>query len=265
MGKSTSGRKAARLTLVLIPGGPGLTPGYMLPWARATAKAIGARVVALDYSVFSRHPTADVRNYFADCLRKLACTSGREAPRGKVVLCGHSFGARLVIELLRLEPTSADAAVLLNCPGSFAPSDEFERRKRRLLVPAQITTESDFRAYWRATLPLYFNSRPKNRWIDILSHGTNWMGTGWLTSEVEDSPRTLSRASMPPLLFVNGRGDIRFPQSNSSRLQRSFPSAQHVHMAGTGHFPMLENPRALTGEIISFLSAQKLVDLQSAP
>lgn len=251
------------ITLVLIPGGPGLPPAYMGHWARAVAKSIGTKVETIDYSVFAGPGVGHPKKRLRASLRSLAARIRKLAPRGKAVLVGHSFGARIIIELLRLSPRIASAAVLVNCPADFAPGRNYLRRKRRLRLPPAINSESDFRHYWRVVLPLYFFVRPKQAWINSLARGTNWIDTAWLNSAVSGAPKAISRPSSPPLLFINGSGDSRFPSSNARQLRSIFPTAVHAAIDGSGHFPMMENPRALTAELILFLNAHNLVDLQS--
>lgn len=244
-------------TWILIPGGPGLQPEYMGPWARAAARALGSNVKAIDYSLFAGLGAGHPKDRLRLSLRRLATRIRQLAPRGMVVLVGHSFGARIIIELLRSSPQIASAAVLINCPSGFAPSRDFSRRKRRIRLPPTIDNESDFRRYWRSVLPLYFSVCPKREWIAGLARGTNWIETAWLGAAITGEPKVIRKSGATPLLFVHCSKDKRFPSSNARRLRSVFRAARHAVIVGTGHFPMMENQRALTAETISFLNAQR--------
>ena len=249
------------ITIVLLPGGPGLSPEHLLPWARSARKNFGARVTVLDYSAFARPSNAPRTRRFAEGLSKLETAIRKFAPRGASILIGHSFGARIALELLKKNPKISAAAVLVNCPGSFESSREFVRRKRRLVLPETIDDEQDFRRYWRGVLPLYFHIRPKAGEIKSLSRKTRWMETAWLTTVIQGGPKTLGASTQRRLLFINGREDARFPASNLATLRKAFPRASHKSISGCGHFPMMEKPDALTALILDRLQAHKFVDL----
>lgn len=256
------GKNAAATTLILIPGGPGLSAAYMLPWARSAARKLGARMAVLDYKPFAEPSSLTPARRLEAGLRSVARATRRLAPMGRVILVGHSFGARVVIELLRRTPNAAAAAVLLNCPANFDPSEAFERGKKKLRLSKSIENEADFRRYWRTLLPLYFHRPPSRRSIDLLARGTAWMRTSWLGTEISGTVEKLPASLSTPQLFVNGSQDARFPAANARLLSRTFPDAFHISVSGVGHFPMLEDGRALTAEILAFLNAHKLVDLQ---
>lgn len=254
--------ESERVTIVIIPGGPGLSPAYLRPWARAAAKDLRASIAEVDYRLFSRNIPAPAARRLESALGAAAKRLRKLSLRGRVVLVGHSFGARIALELLKRSPNGAAAAVLLNCPAEFTPSRSYLRRKKKLSLPSAVDDERSFARYWRAVLPLYFQRAPKPAWIANLARGTSWSRTSWLDSVIRGAPRKASRGS-PPLLFINGSHDARFPPSNAARLRDLFPAAAHASIKGSGHFPMLENPRALTAEIFGFL-AQKQIDLRRA-
>lgn len=262
MGKTRLEPARPPVTLFLIPGGPGLSPRYMRRWALAAARTFSGRVVEIDYGLFARASDAAPGRRLASALRALSSRVRRAAPRGERVLVAHSFGARIAVELLRSSPGAASAAILLDCPADFEPSRSYVLKKRRLSLPAVIRDERDFRRYWRAVLPLFFHCRPKPEWIDGLARDTSWIKTDWLSAPISGAPKGLP--APPPMLFVHGTKDERFPASNATRLRSAFPGARHAFIRGSGHFPMLEDPRALTAELISFLRVRKLVDLQRA-
>ena len=237
-----------RPVCVVIPGGPGLRADYLLSWARRSAR--GCRVAALGYDSFAGRG-------LESALRRAARGLRRIAPDGAEVLVGHSFGARLALELLRREPGLARRALLVSCPASFESSGKFQRLKRGLRLPAAIESEADFRAYWRGVLPLYFHRPPSPREIGALCRGTSWMKSAGLGSMITGAPRKLPRRTAVRLTFVNGRRDARFPASNAARLRRLFPDARHADIPACGHFPMLEKP-ARMGSFISGPNRPKL-------
>lgn len=253
------GPRHSNLVVTLIPGGPGLHPAYMLDWARDLAARLPARIAAFEYPAFTGGTGASSPRKYRRLLAALSRVL-KVAGRGKkTIVVGHSFGCRLAIDLLRTPSNSTAAAVLLNCPARFEASREFIRRKSRLKLPARIDGEAVFVRYWRAILPLYFSGRPSKHWLDILSRDTAWMKTEWLTAAVGGGITPLPRRAAVPMLVLHGMDDRRFAASNRRALARTFPEARRAALHYCGHFPMLENPDALTEKTLSFLRDSRVI------
>ena len=55
------------------------------------------------------------------------------------------------------------------------------------------------------------------------------------------------RGTRMPLLLVSGEDDPLAPPDETAAILKARPDARHVTIDGTGHYPMLERPKAVAG------------------
>lgn len=247
------GGSTTRPVAVFLPGGPGLSTEYLKPWGKTLSKTAGIDVALLEYPRFIGKTLPLPGEMFGSFKNALTTALGQLLRQRKNILIGHSFSCRLLLDLFRTCDIEATAAILMNCPAGFEASRTFAHRQSELDGPAVISTEADFRSFWKALHPLYFDVSPKNDWLKILTRNTYWTDSSWLTKVIQGHlvPGRFIRDL--PMLFFHGVNDLRLPDANRITLKKLFPFDRHVTLARCGHFPMLEQPERLTQETILFL------------
>jgi len=247
----------AKTTAIVLAGGPGLSPDYMLPWARHFARQRSLNLALIEYPVISDGETlttAQKYELFKDALLAIFKRIAGDSPP---ILIGHSFSCRVLLDLQASRELEASALILLNCPATFISSASFRRAAKKLRLPASIESEKSFRSYWKRILPLYFHVPMKKSWERALARRTSWMRCSWLTDIVRDEVSAPSRDRDIPVLFIHGANDLRFPKANRNILRGAFRESTHVSLGMCGHFPMLESPRNLFQEAVFFLDKIK--------
>jgi pimeloyl-ACP methyl ester carboxylesterase len=243
---------SARTALVL-PGGPGLSAGYLASWAARLAKDANINAVLIEYPVIGGRDSISAKDKLELLKDSLAALFKKFSKHGNPILIGHSFSCRLLLELLRTRDVRAEALILMNCPERFDEGREFARAAKRLHLPDPIDSEDRFVQFWRRILPLYFGVPAKPRWIRVLIRDTSWMKCAWLADSINGKLESFPKSALPPALFLSGGADRRFPQRNTAILRKMFPQSVHALIRRSGHFPMLEAEKESVREAGSFL------------
>lgn len=238
---------------LIFPGGPGLSSDHLTAWAERLSKEGDVSVVLIEYPVMAGKDSIPAQMKLEMLKDSLAALINKFAKRGSLVLVGHSFSCRLLLELLRTRDVRAEALVLMNCPESFDKGREFARAEKRLHLPDCIDSEGRFAIFWRRILPLYFGVPVKPGWVRMLVRDTSWMKCAWLTDSIRGKLVGLPKSSLPPTLFLHGGADRRFPRRNVAILRKMFPQSIHSVIRRSGHFPMLEAEKKSAREVVLFL------------
>lgn len=249
--------RTARTALV-IPGGPGLSSGYLVPWCTRLARQGNLNVVLIEYPSIEGEDPMPAQAKFELLKNSLAALVKRFAKHGNPILIGHSFSCRLLLELMRTRDVQAESLVLMNCPERFDKGREFARASKRMHLPARIDSEGRFVIFWRRILPLYFGVPAKARWVRELVRDTSWMKCAWLADSIHGELAGIPQSALPPALFLHGEEDRRFPRQNAARLRKMFPRSVHRAIRNSGHFPMLEAEEESSHEVLSFLGNVRL-------
>ena len=243
---------SARVALVL-PGGPGLSAGYLASWSARLAKDANLNAVLIEYPVIVGKDSISAKDKLELLKDSLVALFKKFAKHGNPVLIGHSFSCRLLLELLRTRDVRAEALILMNCPERFDEGREFARAAKLLHLPDPIDSEARFVQFWRRILPLYFGVPAKPRWIRALIRDTAWMKCAWLEDSIHGKLASFPKFALPPALFLHGDTDRRFPSRNSAFLRKVFPRSIHKLIRKSGHFPMLEAEKESARAAVSFL------------
>lgn len=249
--------RTARTALV-IPGGPGLSSGYLVPWCTRLARQANLNVVLIEYPAVEGKDSILAQEKLELLKDSLAALVKRFAKHGNPILIGHSFSCRLLLELLRSRDVRAESLVLMNCPERFDKGRDFSRASKRLHLPARIDSEGRFVIFWRRILPLYFAVPAKARWVRELVRDTSWMKCAWLADSIHGELSGIPKSVLPSTLFLHGEADRRFPRQNASRLRKMFPRSIHGVIRNSGHFPMMEAEEESAREVVSFLGNVRL-------
>jgi pimeloyl-ACP methyl ester carboxylesterase len=179
---------------------------------------------------------------FADAVESAVHTADvRDA-----VLCGHSMGGAIALELALRKPRWLKGAVLM---GSGA---------RMRVAPAFLDgLESDFEATAR-TIAGYFFAEPSPRRIDTAVARMRAIGRDQTLRDFRacDAFDVLERVGevTVPLLALTGEADKLMPAKFAAALADRVPGAQARIVPGAGHFVMTERPEETNDAIAAFLA-----------
>jgi len=189
------------------------------------------------------------------------------------VLCGHSMGVQVTLELYRHEPGLARALVLV-CGAPGRPIDSFHdgpwlKRAFPALYLGMTRFPTLIEPVWRALLPSRFsylvastgeiNARMLNRdqFMGYLDHASRLdvdLFARMLAAAGEhDATDVLEHVRVPALVVVAER-DTFTPMERGMDLWRRIPGADLLLMPGTGHAAPLELPELLDLRLEKFLS-----------
>ena len=189
-----------------------------------------------------------------------------ELGENRLLLVGHSYGARLALDLMGAGSFNLIGGILLSLPTSWGSSPRFKDGIRAMgLSEVKIDQESDFKSYWRKILPLYFSSGVPSVSAEIaLTTKTFWKASQKMTEGLPTLDLTataLANRRQVPILYLEGDEDARLPAGNMGTLQNAFPFWDYHLLSNCGHFPMIERPvetLAEAGEFISKIGIGKL-------
>lgn len=179
---------------------------------------------------------------FADAVQAYVAENGLE----RAVLCGHSMGGAIALELCLRKPPWLAGAVLL---GTGA---------RMRVAPAFLDgLQSDFEATARTIAGYFFeDSRPER--IDASVETMKRVGQEQVLRDFRacDAFDVLDRlGEIPvPLLAVTGESDKLAPAKYAAVLADRVPGARARIVPGAGHFVMIERPAETNESIAAFLN-----------
>jgi proline iminopeptidase len=191
------------------------------------------------------------------------------AGAGKIIMAGGSYGGFLSLEYALRYPDRVSALVLRDT----AAADRFRGQARRRALETDRTTidmelfdrsfagqvrdNDDFRACWRAILPLYdydYDPAKTDERADATTYhyATHNYAFG-INLPGYDVTEKLSRISCPTLITV-GRHDWITPVEASEELARHIPGAELIVFEKSGHSPQIEEREAWLSAVRQFLA-----------
>lgn len=194
-----------------------------------------------------------------DDITAMAQTVLDTAPQHFAVV-GHSMGARVALEMIRLAPERVERLALLDT-GTHAQR-EGEPATRQVLV--DLATNEGMQALASRWLPpmVHPNTPPEGPLMTSLramvGRATPEIFAGQMKALLNrpDAERGLSAIRCPVLIGV-GRQDAWSPPSQHEAMARAIPHATYVVFENSGHIAPMEAPDAVIEALRGWMTATK--------
>lgn len=236
---------------------------------RRTLVEAGYRAIAVDQLGYgaSDRPMAPVYSTHAQASAHLAVLDALGI--GQALLVGHSFGARVALQLAITAPERVRSIVAI-CPEAFAT----ERPPIGKLTAIPILGDAlAFVTLSPPLVPVGLRALSKNKaWVTeeaaagyaapLAVKGTA-AAQVWQARSPKDGPQPVPQnlaAVRQPTLLLWGADDSVFPASDGQRLARILPEAQLRVLPDVGHLPHEEAAEEVSGEIVEFFRRVVLPD-----
>lgn len=228
-------------TVVFVPGL--LSDGIV--WQHAADRLAQTHLVAI----------ADVSD--GTSITGMAETILAEQP-GRLIVAGHSMGARVALEMARIAPERIDGLVLADT--GIHPKREGEDAKRQLVL--DLSREQGMKALAAKWLPpMVDEARQGDRALmdalttmvlraDVAQHDRQ---IGALLGR-PDASAYLDEITCPVLLIV-GRQDVWSPIVQHETMLENLPNARLVIIENAGHFAPIEQPQAVSDALAQWIEA----------
>lgn len=255
-------------SVLLIPGGPGLSNQYLFPFLLEFTKTHPIEIGLLDLPNHDRshldkgHPKIDFR-----ACREIVGEVINEIymQQNLTHMWGHSLGSRLSLELLPIILSEAKhksasqlkGMLLSGFPVEFRSSNEFNAYLGRLDPSSfELQTEESFQEFLRKILPLYFYDQSNRTHDGLFTTTTYWLGNEHFLEGTEP-PSGLAKKyraaqSKVPVMVLKGERDLVLADDNDALIKKYFPEFQSRIIPKSGHFPNLENSTVFSEELATF-------------
>ncbi|MBY0385497.1 alpha/beta hydrolase [bacterium] len=182
---------------------------------------------------------------------------------GKIVLVGHSMGARVAAAFAEKNPQSTEKLILVDMGPTSNMATMISTEEKIKSVPVPFVSREEARAYFDGPfLEKYKNETLKQFFYANLETQQNaemkWrfylpgvLETLW-QSRTSDQWRAYSHFSMPTLL-VRGEKSADFPQPLFDEVLVKNKKITGVVLSGAGHWVHVEKPRELQQIFADFL------------
>ena len=254
--------------VLLLSGGPGFSPDYLIPIAR---KLEGS------YQFIVLHQRGTGRSVVDPAtLQMPRLVADIEALRKhldipKLVIAGHSFGGIMAMMYAREHPQNVGGLLLIGSGGPTLKSvpkfnanlearfSEEERAVIKEWSDPQRLKEQRARAVFeiaKAKTPAYFADRSKAHLLtDPMTEDSFRDSVFWAL--VPQMMALDLRAGLEkveaPVLVIHGRQD---PLESAEEVHETFPGSKLELLDGAGHFPWLEQPEKFYAAVDAFLKTQ---------
>ena len=263
-----------------------LTHGYCLSlrcwvYQRRALKAAGYRVVSWDQRGHGRSARGEKESYTIDRLGKdLLAVITEAAPRGDLVLVGHSMGGMTMLALGEQQPRLImdrviGAAFVATSPGGLMLANggrvaTFGRVLLERLGPGVLGSLSNrpelFGRVRRVARDLEYFLVEQNSFASPVPRSvvryTADILLGTPLDVVNDYLQTFDGFDKRPallefrramVLVFNGREDVLTPPSHSELIVEGIPGAEHIVVNDAGHVIMLEHAELLNAHLVQLV------------
>jgi len=206
------------------------------------------QVLSVDLPGFGRSerpPTTWSSDDYGRCIAELAVQLGVER---FCAIVGHSFGGKVAICVAVRRPDAVGSLILVGTPGIRLPLSG--QAKRRIAGVKMARRASRF-------LPAPLREALADRLSRLGSDDYRNAGDmrAILVRVVNEDLRGLLPMISPQTLLVWGEQDDAAPLPVGKAMERLIPGAGLVVLSKSGHFPYLDEPRAFSAVVHSFLAS----------
>lgn len=181
-----------------------------------------------------------------------------ETAPDRFALAGFSMGGRVALEMYRLAPESVTRLALIGSSVHPVAEGEAERRQPQI-TKAREEGMATLAAWWNPKIA-HPSRRDDASFMGLLESMACTFSPEDYENEVRalvsrpDSRDLLDRITVPSLILAGADDPLSTPDRNFA-MAASIPGARLVIVEGAGHFPMLENPTAVTAALGDWLAA----------
>lgn len=235
------GSKIYRPPVILIHG----TGSNHLIWPAEIRRLQNTTVYAIDlpgHGKSNGHAFHEVQQYQSSILNLIEVLG-----YNRVILVGHSLGAAIALQFAHDHPGNVTGVVCISGAASFPLDPTF--------VDLFRLSQGNKTGY--ELLKEYFQPKQGggNWYPKLLKSITSVRNSLWYT-DFRASANFDLRKQLPeiktPTLVMAGTDDPLVPFSSSSYLAHQLPDAKLVRYPKHGHMLMLENPKKVAGDILTF-------------
>lgn len=218
-----------------------------------------------DEYIWSRQQAALAGEYNIVCphlhdhgsLEEMAAEALKEAP-ASFALAGAALGARIALEMYRIAPDRIERLALISASLNPVAEGEAEHRQEMIDKAYEVGIEKLAAAF----MP---------RMIHASRHDDAELMAGLVAMASRFTPDGFAREAHTllkrpdqasilgtihcPAMVMTGSEDSLSPIERAREIAAAIPNAKLVVIEGAGHFPMLEQPEAVTAEMRRWLAA----------
>ena len=237
-------------------------PVILLPGLLCDASVFAAQVAALE--PYSDVVVADFSG--ADSLQGMA-RSALALRDGPIVAVGHSMGARVALEMLRLAPERIAALCLMDT--GVHPKRDGEEAQRQVLVDLAFADGMGALAD-RWLPPMVLEARAGDAALmeplrAMVMRASPEQHRRQIRALVErPDPRPLLRTITCPTLVMVGRQDRWSPLAQHEEIAALIPNAELVVIENSGHMAPVEQPEEVSRALLRWLGLGSAGPLREA-
>ncbi|MBU6440380.1 MAG: alpha/beta hydrolase [Betaproteobacteria bacterium] len=230
-----------------------LLPGLLCDdavWS-AQARALGARGIACSIPDYGE----------LDSLQAMARGVLDGAPAGRFALAGHSMGARVALEVVRLAPERVQRLALLDTGIDPLPAGEAgERERARRMELLGIARRDGMRAMGREWArgmvhPSRWDSPVFDAILDMLERKTPAVYEAQIRALLgRPDARPLLAGLACPVLLGCGRDDAWSPLARHEEMHALLPGSRLAVFEHSGHMVTMEQPEAVCGALLDWMA-----------
>ncbi|NRA68573.1 MAG: hypothetical protein HRU19_29070 [Pseudobacteriovorax sp.] len=194
---------------------------------------------------------------YVDALSKLI-DDKFEISRKKIVLIGHSFGARILFDYCQnYDPPTNVGFIALNLPLDLEPTETFKSFTLRYEVTDEKSLRKSFcdmSRIWFPALDVEDNVKEEQ----VLAFST-FMENNYLLAEIKkiepsDEKRTSFGKVANRFISISGKQDTRLTENNNDLIEY-FLGERNTMTVDLGHFPMIEDREQLYEAVLQGISS----------
>jgi 3-oxoadipate enol-lactonase len=172
----------------------------------------------------------------------------------KAYLVGHSMGGYVVMAFAREYQERVSGVGLVS---TQTQADTPERRKGRVATAKQVLAQGMGIVVESMTPKLSADGRVQDFARSLITRQRPLGIFGALNAMAgrPDSTELLTTFNFPAVI-VHGDTDALIPVERGREMKAALPSAHYVELAGSGHMPMMENPKAVADAIRFFVNVK---------